>query len=153
LTERSNLRAAYYRTVNRPELREMAPFAFYNFSINSEILGNTGLKRAFINNADVRWEVFTNKLDMISIGVFHKEILNPIEINLDVSQALIRTFTYGNESRATNIGTEVEVRKNEVAARFNIVRKFCFDSVVSILYGVIEQCSKSTVARTKSLCC
>lgn len=112
LTERSNLRAAYYRTVNRPELREMAPFAFYNFSINSEILGNTGLKRAFINNADVRWEVFTNKLDMISIGVFHKEILNPIEINLDVSQALIRTFTYGNESRATNIGTEVEVRKN-----------------------------------------
>ncbi|MEY3096848.1 MAG: TonB-dependent receptor plug domain-containing protein [Bacteroidota bacterium] len=112
LTERSNLRAAYYRTVNRPELREMAPFAFYNFSINSEILGNTGLKRAFINNADIRWEVFTNKLDMISIGVFHKEILNPIEINLDVSQALIRTFTYGNESRATNVGTEVEVRKN-----------------------------------------
>ena len=112
LTERSNLRMAYYRTVNRPELREMAPFAFYNFSINSEVLGNTGLRRAFINNADVRWEVFSNKQDMISIGAFYKEILNPIEVNLDVSQALIRTFTYGNESRATNLGTEVEVRKN-----------------------------------------
>jgi hypothetical protein len=112
LTERSNLRAAYYRTVNRPELREMAPFAFYNFGINSEILGNTGLKRAFINNADIRWELFSNKQDMISVGAFYKEILNPIEVNLDVSQALIRTFTYGNESRATNVGTEVEVRKN-----------------------------------------
>jgi hypothetical protein len=112
LTERSNLRAAYYRTVNRPELREMAPFAFYNFGINSEILGNVGLKRAFINNADVRWEVFSNKQDMISVGAFYKEILNPIEVNLDVSQSLIRTFTYGNESRATNVGTEVEVRKN-----------------------------------------
>jgi hypothetical protein len=112
LTERSNLRMAYYRTVNRPELREMAPFAFYNFSINSEVLGNIGLRRAFINNADLRWEVFSNKQDMISIGAFYKEILNPIEVNLDVSQALIRTFTYGNESRATNVGTEVEVRKN-----------------------------------------
>jgi hypothetical protein len=112
LTERSNLRAAVYRTVNRPELREMAPFAFYNFSINSEILGNTGLQRAFINNADIRWEVFTNKQDMISVGAFFKEILNPIEVNLDVSQALIRTFTYGNESRATNLGVEVELRKN-----------------------------------------
>ncbi len=112
LTERSNLRMAYYRTVNRPELREMAPFAFYNFSINSEILGNAGLKRAFINNADIRWEVFSNKQDMISVGAFYKEILNPIEVNLDVSQALIRTFTYGNESRATNLGLEVEVRKN-----------------------------------------
>ena len=112
LTERSNLRAAYYRTVNRPELREMAPFAFYNFSINSEVLGNVNLRRAFINNADLRWEVFTNKQDMISVGAFYKEILNPIEISLDVSQALIRTFTYGNESRATNIGMEVEMRKN-----------------------------------------
>ena len=112
LTERSNLRAAYYRTVNRPELREMAPFAFYNFSINSEILGNVNLRRAFINNADLRWELFTNKQDMISVGTFYKEILNPIEINLDVSQALIRTFTYGNESRATNLGMEVEMRKN-----------------------------------------
>lgn len=112
LTERSNLRAAYYRTVNRPELREMAPFAFYNFSINSEILGNVNLRRAFINNADLRWELFTNKQDMISVGAFYKEILNPIEISLDVSQALIRTFTYGNESRATNVGLEVEIRKN-----------------------------------------
>lgn len=112
LTERSNLRAAYYRTVNRPELREMAPFAFYNFSINSEVLGNVNLRRAFINNADLRWEVFTNKQDMISVGAFYKEILNPIEISLDVSQALIRTFTYGNESRATNVGIEVEMRKN-----------------------------------------
>lgn len=112
LTERSNLRMAYYRTVNRPELREMAPFAFYNFSINSEVLGNIGLRRAFINNADIRWEVFSNKQDMISVGAFYKEILNPIEVNLDVSQALIRTFNYGNESSATNLGIEVEVRKN-----------------------------------------
>lgn len=112
LSERSNLRAAYYRTVNRPELREMAPFAFYNFSINSEVLGNVNLRRAFINSADLRWEIFANKQDMISIGAFYKEILNPIEISLDVSQALIRTFSYGNESRATNVGMEVEMRKN-----------------------------------------
>ncbi len=112
LTKSSHLRAAFYRTVNRPELREMAPFAFYNFSINSEVLGNVNLRRAFINNADLRWEIFANKQDMVSFGAFFKEILNPIEISLETSQALIRTFSYGNESRATNVGLEVELRKN-----------------------------------------
>lgn len=112
IDENSNVRVAFYRTVNRPELREMAPFAFYNFSINSEMLGNPNLKRAFINNADIRWELYSNKQDMVSVGGFYKEIINPIELNLDASQALIRTFTYSNETKAQNIGLEIEARKN-----------------------------------------
>jgi outer membrane receptor protein involved in Fe transport len=109
---RSNLRAAYYKTVNRPEMRELAPFAFYNFNINSEIVGNTKLKRAEIQNFDVRYEVYPGGENMISVGAFYKKIINPIEFSLNTTQALIRTFEYANEDVATVGGLELEARKN-----------------------------------------
>jgi len=112
LTRKSNLRFAYYKTVNRPELRELAPFAFYNFSINSEILGSQYLNRAILDNYDMRWEIYSNKEDMFSMGVFAKNIKNPIEFSLDPTQTQIRTFTYQNQSVAINRGIEMEMRKN-----------------------------------------
>jgi outer membrane receptor protein involved in Fe transport len=102
---------AYYKTVNRPEMRELAPFSFYNFNLNSEILGNTDLKRAELHNFDFRYEIFPGKEDMLSIGVFGKRIINPIEFSLSPEQPLIRTFTYENEKSATIKGIEIEVRK------------------------------------------
>ena len=112
ISKKSSIRAAYYKTLNRPELRELAPFAFYNFSINSEILGYQDLNRAVIDNFDMRWEVYSNKEDMFSIGVFAKNIQNPIEFSLDPTQPQIRTFTYQNQNVAINRGLEMEVRKN-----------------------------------------
>lgn len=112
VSTKMTVRAAAYKTLNRPELRELAPFAFYNFNINSEILGNNKLQRATIDNYDVRWEFFGKKEDMISIGGFYKRITNPIEFSLDPTQPLIRTFTYQNERIADNYGLEIEARKN-----------------------------------------
>ncbi len=112
LTPKSNFRMAAYNTVNRPELRELAPFTFYNFNINSEIRGWDSLNRAQLRNAEVRYEWFANKQDLVSIGFFYKKITNPIEFRLDPTQALIRTFTYQNEKVATNYGIELELRKN-----------------------------------------
>lgn len=112
VSKKSSIRMAYSKTLNRPELRELAPFAFYNFSINSEILGFTNLKRATIQNFDLRYEIYSNKEDMISIGVFKKRINNPIEFSLDPTQTQIRTFTYQNQRIANNKGLELEIRKN-----------------------------------------
>ena len=112
VSKKSSVRMAYSKTLNRPELRELAPFAFYNFSINSEILGNTNLQRATIQNYDLRYEIYANKEDMVSIGVFKKRINNPIEFSLDPTQTQIRTFTYQNQRIANNKGLELEIRKN-----------------------------------------
>lgn len=112
LTARTGLRMAYYKTVNRPEMREMAPFSFYNFNLNSEIIGNPDLKRAILHNVDLRYEFFSNKEDMLSIGIFSKRIINPIEFSLETSQPAIRTFSYQNEKSADIRGLELEVRKN-----------------------------------------
>jgi TonB-dependent receptor len=112
LTGKTGLRMAYYKTVNRPEMREMAPFSFYNFNLNSEIIGNTQLKRALLHNFDVRYEIFPGKEDMFSIGAFSKRIINPIEFSLETSQPGIRTFSYQNEKSADIRGIELEMRKS-----------------------------------------
>jgi hypothetical protein len=111
LTEKSNLRAAYYASVNRPEFRELAPFSFYVFDRNAEIKGNKNLKIANLNNFDLRWEYFPSGSQLVSVGAFYKTIKNPVEFSIDITQPFT-TFTFENEKSAKVYGLEFEVRKN-----------------------------------------
>ncbi|MEI6408472.1 MAG: TonB-dependent receptor [Bacteroidota bacterium] len=111
LTEKTNIRGAYYATVNRPEFRELAPFAFFVFDKNAEIRGNTDLKIAKLNNFDLRYEFYPSGSQVISAGAFYKTIKNPVEFGIDIAQPFT-TFTYQNEKAATIYGLELEFRKN-----------------------------------------
>ena len=111
LTEKANVRAAYYGSVNRPEFRELAPFAFYVFDRNAEIKGNKNLQIATLNNYDLRFEIYPSGTQIISVGGFYKTIQNPIELSIDITQPFT-TFTYENEKSANIYGLEFEVRKN-----------------------------------------
>jgi outer membrane receptor protein involved in Fe transport len=111
LTEKTNLRASYFASVNRPEFRELAPFAFYVFDKNAEIQGNSGLKTANLDNFDVRYEFFPTGGQLMSIGGFYKSIKNPIESSIDINQPFT-TFTFGNQQSATIYGVEMEIKKN-----------------------------------------
>lgn len=110
LNDRTNLRASYFSSVNRPEFRELAPFAFYNFDKNAEIRGLPTLQVADLNNIDFRAEFYPDGVQMISLGGFYKRINNPIELSLDVAQPFT-TFTYQNEQSATIYGVELELKK------------------------------------------
>ena len=111
LNERVNLRAAYFASVNRPEFRELAPFAFYVFDKNADIKGNKNLKIATLHNIDLRWEFYPSGVQLISLGVFQKYIQNPVEFSIDIAQPFT-TFTYQNEKSAKISGLEFEMRKN-----------------------------------------
>lgn len=109
ITEKINLRAAYYQTVNRPEFRELAPFNFYDVLMAYSVSGNENLKRAKINNYDLRFEYYPKKPgQIISASAFYKEINNAIEQVAGAGQ--IRSITYVNSKKATNLGFELEYR-------------------------------------------
>jgi outer membrane receptor for ferrienterochelin and colicin len=110
LNEKTNLRASYFSSVNRPEFRELAPFSFFVFDKNAEIRGEKDLKIANLNNIDVRYEFYPSGGQLISIGGFYKHIKNPIELSLDITQPFT-TFTYQNEQAADILGLEVELKK------------------------------------------
>jgi hypothetical protein len=111
ITYKSNIRGSVYYTVNRPEMRELAPFSFYDFNMNSEFVGNKSLKKASIKNYDIRYEYYGKGQNTYSIGLFSKKIINPIEFSLDVTQPAIRTFQFTNSPSANVFGLELEIRK------------------------------------------
>lgn len=109
INERANLRAAYYKTVNRPEFRELAPFNFYDFVTDYQISGNDTLKRATIHNYDLRFEYYPKKPGQIfSVSAFYKDLTNAIEQIAGNGQ--IRSINFSNVPKATNIGFELEYR-------------------------------------------
>lgn len=110
LSEKTNLRASYFSSVNRPEFRELAPFAFFVFDKNAEIKGNKNLQIATLNNFDVRYEFFPTGGQLISIGGFYKTINKPIELSIDITQPFT-TFTFENEQSAKIYGLEFEIKK------------------------------------------
>jgi TonB-dependent receptor len=110
LTEKINLRASYYRTLARPEFRELATSAINDYELLASLQGNPNLKRALINNADLRFEFYPSAGQIISVSVFYKRFKDAIETyNQDAGSQ--RIITYFNTDKATVYGAEFEVRK------------------------------------------
>jgi len=112
LTKKMNLRASYYKTVSRPEFRELAPFAFYNFIQDNILSGNPNLQRATINNFDLRYEYYPGEGQIFSVSGFYKQFTNPIELVNRTGTSGAPELYYTNVPTVTNIGGELEYRLN-----------------------------------------
>jgi TonB-dependent receptor len=113
-TDKMLVRAAYGKTVNRPEFREIAPFSFYDFNMNFIYRGNENLNIAQVNNFDVRWELYPSKGELITIGGFYKDFTNPIESYIAPGNAGggNKDVSFYNSVSAKVYGIEVEVKKS-----------------------------------------
>ncbi|MDR2814942.1 MAG: TonB-dependent receptor [Prevotellaceae bacterium] len=110
LTEMQQLRAAYGRSLNRPEVREMSPAVYFDFDLFSEIGGNENLKTASIHNFDLRYELYPGRGETVSFGVFYKHFTNPIEWTfIDMGGSL--RYSYENAKAAESFGVELDVQK------------------------------------------
>ncbi|MDD5362735.1 MAG: outer membrane beta-barrel protein [Ignavibacteria bacterium] len=113
LSDNSNIRAAYSQTISRPELREIAPFSYVDFVSGILVLGNSiDLRRTLVRNYDLRYEIFPEAGEIVSVSLFYKSIDAPIEeVFIPTSTNRIKTFNNA-PSGATNYGLELEFRKN-----------------------------------------
>ncbi|HBG70088.1 MAG: hypothetical protein A2W93_10140 [Bacteroidetes bacterium GWF2_43_63] len=109
LTEKSLLRFAYGQTVNRPEYREIAPMAFYDYEMKAVVSGNDSLTFATIHNYDFRYEFYPNSNSMFSLGAFHKQFVNAIEYQIIPTGSGLQ-YTFQNTPKASVSGIEAEMR-------------------------------------------
>ncbi|MDR1054604.1 MAG: TonB-dependent receptor [Prevotellaceae bacterium] len=110
INNKRQLKAAYGRSLNRPEIRELSPTIYYDFDLFSEIGGNENLQTAFINNFDLRYEVYPELGEVLSIGAFYKHFKNPIEWTfIDMGGSL--RYLYENANKAISWGFEIDIRK------------------------------------------
>lgn len=125
LNERNNLRFSFSRTTARPSFKE-ASFAeildpitgrtfiggFFEDRDNStgEVVWDGKLTTTYINNIDLRWEIFRSKGQTYSLGGFYKSFQDPIEI---VQYAVIQnSFQPRNVGFGQVLGVEFEFRQN-----------------------------------------
>lgn len=111
ISDRSILRVAYSKTLNRPEFREIAPYLFYDFELDAEVVGNNNLTTAEIDNIDFRYEFYPRLGETISLGAFYKQFTNPIESSTPIVSEQ-RRFSLINSDEAYNYGVELELRKS-----------------------------------------
>lgn len=111
LNAKQALRMAYGRSVNRQEFREVSPSTYYDFDLFSYVRGNKDLKAAYINNADLRYEIYPSENELISLAFFYKRFEHPIEWTY-IDAGGTYTFTFENAERADNYGLELDVKKD-----------------------------------------
>ncbi|MCA8831886.1 TonB-dependent receptor [Hymenobacter pini] len=111
LSERHLLRGGVSKSVNRPEFREIAGYTYYDFTNNFFIVGSNNLRTASIYNADLRYEFYPTRSEMLSVGVFGKRFKDAVEQTTRSATGDL-TMTYQNATRAYDLGVEVEARKS-----------------------------------------
>ena len=119
------LRAAYGMTVARPQIRELAPYQYYDFLRDRGVEGNPDLKRTRIHNLDLRGEWFFAEGQIVALSGFYKRFLDPIE--LTIIDNIGGGAQYNNGTSAQNLGAEVETRVN-LGRLANALRVFDFDA-------------------------
>ena len=110
--DKTKYRFSVSKTLARPEFREVANFAYYDFVRNAQLLGNSKLEKSDIYNLDLKWEFYPKTGENVSISLFGKNFVKPIEqIVADGSVPSNLLLTYTNPNKAILYGFELEFRK------------------------------------------
>ncbi|MCW3784864.1 TonB-dependent receptor [Plebeiibacterium sediminum] len=108
LTEKSAFRFAASKTVTLPEFKEVAPFEYVS-PTGRVTKGNPELQNSENYNFDLKWELFPNAKDLVSVTGFYKMINDPI--NMAMTRGSSGYFYFANTGdRADVYGIEFETR-------------------------------------------
>ena len=104
LGSKQNIRFSVFKSISRPNYYELVDYTIKGNQVNTS--GNPNLKRAKDISVDLRYELFPNKEDVVMVGVFYKNIIDPIERQLLINNTQ-PTITLANFGTAINYGFEL----------------------------------------------
>lgn len=111
MNRQMNARLSYYKSINRPGFYEIVPYQIIGEDYIEK--GNPDLRRARIDNIDLRWEWFPSANEQLLVGVFYKYLKDPIEMTFATDNRQTNNSFYmpQNLGNAKNFGVEVDVIK------------------------------------------
>ena len=110
INDKLAIRLAYYKTLNRPEFRELAGANWYDPETRLSNAGNPNLVRSEIKNYDVRFEIYPGRGQLFTTSGFYKYFDKPIERYMLAGNAI--QVYYKNANFAKVYGAEMEYRIN-----------------------------------------
>ena len=133
---KTNIRFAASQTVIRPEFRELSPFAFYDFELGAQVVGNKSAERTKVSNIDLRYELYPRSGELFTVGTFFKHFSKPIEYYFNRTGPGTNTFNILNTDVATAFGAELEFRKK--LDQINIFKHFVVSGNFSYIYSKVK---------------
>ncbi len=110
LNEENSLRFSASRTVTRPSFIEMAPFLYQESYGSAQIRGNAELENGYNFNFDLRYELFKQNGDMLSVTGYFKFLDKPIE-RTQMLNGGAAIHSFNNADNGIAGGMELEFRK------------------------------------------
>lgn len=158
LTPKTFLKASYFKAISRPGFYEIVPTirkAGGGDSFYCE-RGNENLKPSYGHSADLRYEFFPNSIDQFLVGVFFKNIVDPIEYGFPQVEGteespVTNRILPQNFDDATNFGIEMDYTKyfNQFGIRLNYT--YTNSSITSNKIVINEDRTRSQVDQTRPL--
>lgn len=114
LTDKQAIRASYFASLSRPSFIDLVPYTYNGDQFNQ--YGNPYLLHTTANNYDLRYEFFPKASEELLVGVFYKQIYNPIEEAIVRGSGPSAVFEEpvnigGDSAPAINYGVECTVVK------------------------------------------
>ncbi|MES2747554.1 MAG: carboxypeptidase-like regulatory domain-containing protein [Bacteroidota bacterium] len=109
LKDNMNLRLSASKTMTRPVTMELLPIQYISADGKVE-KGNADLKNSENYNVDLKYELFPTNKELFAIGVFGKQINDPIErVFIAGAGGSGQLTTFANSKQATLFGAEIEM--------------------------------------------
>lgn len=154
VSSKTNLRFAYYRTLARPNLREIAPYPSFDFIGDFLYYGNPFLKRTIIDNYDLRFEWFPNPGETFTVSFFGKDFDRPLE---RIITSVNDQITFTNARRGKLLGAEFEFRKNigkllneVLSINSDLAEQFSFAFNYTLTRSEVDIASKREIAAIRA---
>ncbi|WP_293373504.1 TonB-dependent receptor [Nevskia sp.] len=110
ISRQTQVRLGLSQSLNRPQFRELAEVDFLDPETRFLTVGNSQLVSAKLTNYDLRFEQYWSNTKAASIGVFYKDIRDPIEFNIDASSGNQVVRSFQNANSAKDYGIELDAR-------------------------------------------
>lgn len=138
LTGKINIRAAFSKTIARPELIERSPYLYNDVSEQLTVTGQKALEISRINNYDLRFEYYPSPGEVFSFSVFYKKFDKPVE-RIYLIEGTQPGIQYRNMKSARAAGFEVDFRKSLsfISPGSRILNKFLVSANFSYISGKV----------------
>ncbi len=111
MSQDMQFRFSYGETTVRPDLREVSDSTYLDPLTLDPIRGTPGLRPTQMTNYDARWEWYMEDGDNLSVGLFYKDMKDPIESVQSPAQDGPPLIVMANAQTGELAGIEVEFLK------------------------------------------
>ncbi|MDT0648536.1 TonB-dependent receptor [Autumnicola edwardsiae] len=136
LNDDSNLRLSYAKSTARPSFKEASIAQIYDPLTNRTFIGNIDIQPTYVDNMDLRYELYSEDAQLFAVSAFYKKFTDPIELSV-FSDFSADNIQPRNVNDATVIGAEIELRKNFGFIAEDL-RKLSINLNVSVIDSEVE---------------